>query len=61
MQHVTHELKETEKLDVVKSSLESIEASRSYTPEQVHAITLHIPAGSEHLFRKHLNTCSGII
>ncbi|MDF5356661.1 site-specific integrase, partial [Vibrio parahaemolyticus] len=31
MQHVTHELKETEKLDVVKSSLESIEASRSYT------------------------------
>ena len=22
---------------------------------------LHIPAGSEHLFRKHLNTCSGII
>jgi transposase len=24
-------------------------------------ISLHIPAGSEHLFRKHLNTCSGII
>lgn len=22
---------------------------------------MHIPAGSEHLFRKHLNTCSGII
>ena len=33
MQHVTHELKETDKLDVIKSSVETVESSRSYTPE----------------------------
>ncbi|MBM5447165.1 site-specific integrase [Vibrio parahaemolyticus] len=41
MQHVTHELKETEKLDVIKSSVETVESSRSYTPEQVNAIIQH--------------------
>ncbi|MGM6168798.1 site-specific integrase, partial [Vibrio parahaemolyticus] len=58
MQHVTHELKETEKLDVVKSSLESIEASRSYTPEQVHAITQH--QSDSHAFSTHLCHESGL-
>ncbi|EHP5030802.1 MULTISPECIES: tyrosine-type recombinase/integrase [Vibrio] len=41
MQHVTHELKETDKLDVIKSSVETVESSRSYTPEQVNAIIQH--------------------
>lgn len=41
MQHVTHKLKKTDKLDVVKSSVETIESSRSYTPDQVHAIIQH--------------------
>ncbi len=58
MQHVTHELKETEKLDVVKSSLESIEASRSYTPEQVHAITQH--QSDSHAFSTQLCHESGL-
>ncbi len=41
MQHVTHELKETDKLDVIKSSVETVESSRSYTPAQVNAIIQH--------------------
>lgn len=41
MQHVTHELKETDKLDVIKSAVETVESSRSYTPEQVNAIIQH--------------------
>ncbi|KKX84309.1 integrase, partial [Vibrio parahaemolyticus] len=38
MPHVTHELRETEKPDVIKTSVETIESPRSYTPEQVKAI-----------------------
>tara|TARA_R110001583_G_scaffold193131_1_gene360814 strand:+ start:233 stop:1123 length:891 start_codon:yes stop_codon:yes gene_type:complete len=41
MQHVTHKLGAKENLDVVKSELETIEKSRSYTPEQVQRITEH--------------------
>lgn len=41
MQHVTHELKETDKLDVIKSSVETVESSRSYTLAQVNAIIQH--------------------
>ena len=41
MQHVTHQLQPGEKLDVVKSGRETIEQSRSYTPEQVQRITEH--------------------
>ncbi|MDV7106394.1 site-specific integrase [Vibrio sp. TH_r3] len=41
MQNVTHELKETEKIDVIKSSIDTIKSSRSYTPEQVSAIIQH--------------------
>lgn len=41
MQHVTGQLSSKETLDVVKSEKETIESSRSYTPEQVKAITEH--------------------
>ena len=41
MQHVTHKLGAKENLDVVKTELETIEKSRSYTPEQVQRITEH--------------------
>lgn len=41
MQHVTHQLKSDEKLNVVRSERETIEQSRSYTPEQVQRITEH--------------------
>jgi integrase len=38
MQHVTHQLAPKESLTIVKSELETIEKSRSYTPEQVNRI-----------------------
>jgi integrase len=41
MQHVTHQLTPEQKLDVVKSSKETILESRGYTPEQVQRITEH--------------------
>lgn len=41
MQHVTNQLEPSQKLDVVKSERETIEQSRSYTPEQVQRITEH--------------------
>lgn len=41
MQHVTHRLDDSQKLDVVKSELETTAESRSYTPEQVQRITEH--------------------
>lgn len=41
MQHVTHQLTPDQKLDVVKSSQETILESRGYTPEQVQRITEH--------------------
>ena len=41
MEHVTHQLSEKTKLDIVSSKRETIEQSRSYTPLQVNAITQH--------------------
>lgn len=41
MHHVTHRLEPSQKLDVVKSERETIEQSRSYTPDQVQRITEH--------------------
>ena len=41
MEHVTHQLSEKTKLDIVSSKRETIEQSRSYTPQQVNAITQH--------------------
>lgn len=41
MQHVTNKLDPNQNLTVVKSELETIEKSRSYTPEQVQRITEH--------------------
>lgn len=41
MQHVTHQISITEKLDVVESQRDEILNSRSYTQEQVNAIIEH--------------------
>lgn len=38
MQHVTHKLEPTERLDVIKSEIAQILSSRAYTSEQVQAI-----------------------
>jgi len=41
MQHYNHQLAPKETLPVIKSELQSIQASRAYTPEQVREIVAH--------------------
>lgn len=58
MQHVTHQLKPNQNLDMVKSEIETILKSRSYTPEQVQRITEH--QTERHVISTELCHCAGL-
>ena len=58
MQHVTHQLKPDQNLDMVKSKIETILKSRSYTQEQVQRITEH--QTERHVISTELCHCAGL-